>query len=135
MRKMILIAGFLIAGITVSAQRKHSSSNTIFQIQPDLKQIPLWESTMPDGPGPQGAEKDTIDALSAQPNFAGLIYPVLTMLPPFNKTHAKKVFWEKTQQQHKKKLIQWNCKSAILCLQSFWRKPLMILYLQSRILT
>lgn len=41
MRKMILIAGFLIAGITVSAQRKHSSSNTIFQIQPDLKQIPL----------------------------------------------------------------------------------------------
>lgn len=219
MRKMILIAGFLIAGITVSAQRKHSSSNTIFQIQPDLKQIPLWGNTIPDGPGPQGAEEitangsltnvsmprlivhkpsrpngtailvisgggyahielgkestpvanwlqsqgitafeliyrlpqegwktthvpfqdaqramklirsiavqykidpakigvlgfsagghlagltaaqpdkkyykpmDAIDALSAKANFAGLIYPVITMLPPFNKTHAKK---------------------------------------------
>ncbi|RAJ31808.1 alpha/beta hydrolase [Pedobacter cryoconitis] len=219
MRKIALIAGFLIAGITVSAQRKHSSSSTIFQVQPDLKQISLWGNAIPDGPGPQGAEKmtdkgsvtnvsnprlivhqpakpngtailvisgggyahielgkestpvaswlqsqsitafelvyrlpqenwktthvpfqdaqramrlirslaaqyrinpdkigilgfsagghlagmtaaqpdkkhykaiDAIDALSAKPDFAGLIYPVLTMLPPYNKTHAKK---------------------------------------------
>lgn len=219
MKKVILIAGFLIAGITVSAQHKHPSNNTIFQIQPDLEQIPLWRNIMPDGSGPQVAEKitangsvtnvsnprliihkptkpngtailvisgggyahielgkestpvanwlqsqgitafeliyrlpqegwktthapfqdaqramklirsmavqyginpakvgilgfsagghlagmiaaqpdkkyykpiDAIDALSAKPDFAGLIYPVITMLPPFNKTHAKK---------------------------------------------
>lgn len=219
MRKIILIAGFLSAGITVSAQHKHSSSNSIFQIQTDLKQTPLWGNTIPDGQGPQGAEEmtasgsvtnvsnprliihkpakpngtailvisgggyahielgkestpvanwlqsqgitafelvyrlpqegwktthvpfqdaqramklirsmaaqyginpakigilgfsagghlagmtaagpdkkqykpvDAVDALSAKPDFAGLIYPVLTMLPPFNKTHAKK---------------------------------------------
>lgn len=33
---------------------------------------------------------DEIDNLSARPAFAGLIYPVITMMPPFNKTHAKK---------------------------------------------
>ena len=218
MRKIILIAGLLIAGITVSAQNRHSSSNNI-QTQSELKQLSLWGNTIPDGPGPQGAEKtttsgsvtsvsnprliihkpvkpngtailvisgggyahiemgkestpvanwlqsqgitafelvyrspqedwkttdvpfqdaqramklirslaprygidpakigilgfsagghlagmtaaqpdkkiyrpiDATDALSARPNFAGLIYPVITMLPPFNKTHAKK---------------------------------------------
>jgi acetyl esterase/lipase len=208
MRKIILIAGFLLARISVSAQT-----------QPDLKQLSLWGNKIPDGPGPQGAEKittsgsvtnisnprliihkpvkpngtailvisgggyahiemgkestpvanwlqsqgitafeliyrlpqegwkttdvpfqdaqramkiirnlaaqygidpakigilgfsagghlagitaaqpgkkfykptDAIDELSARPNFEGLIYPVITMLPPFNKTHAKK---------------------------------------------
>ncbi len=29
------------------------------------------------------APRDAADALSARPNFAGLIYPVLTLLPPF----------------------------------------------------
>lgn len=33
---------------------------------------------------------DDIDALSARPDFAGLIYPVISMLPPNNKTHSKK---------------------------------------------
>ncbi|MBC7642551.1 MAG: alpha/beta hydrolase [Flavobacterium sp.] len=33
---------------------------------------------------------DKIDSLSAKPNFTGLIYPVLSMLPPNNKTHTKK---------------------------------------------
>jgi acetyl esterase/lipase len=33
---------------------------------------------------------DTIDSLSARPNFAGLIYPVVSMLPPNNKTHSFK---------------------------------------------
>jgi len=208
MRKIILIAGFLIAGITVSAQTR-----------PDLQQIALWGNRIPDGPGPQGEEKvsasgsvtnvsnprlivhkpvrpngtailvisgggyahielgkestpaadwlqshgitafelvyrlpqegwrttnvpfqdaqramriirslaaqygidpakigilgfsagghlagmtasqpdkkfykhqDATDALSARPDFEGLIYPVITMLPPFNKTHSKK---------------------------------------------
>lgn len=224
MKKMILIAGFLITGITASAQNRHSSGNTI-QTQSDLKQLSLWGNTIPDGPGPQGAEKttasgsvtnvsaprliihkpvkpngtailvisgggyahiemgkestpvanwlqsegitafelvyrlpqegwkttnvpfqdaqraikiirslavqygidpakigilgfsagghlagmtatqpdkkyykpiDAIDALSARPNFTGLIYPVITMLPPFNKTHAKKSILGKT---------------------------------------
>lgn len=36
------------------------------------------------------ASTDPIDALSARPDFVGLIYPVLTMLPPFNQTHAHK---------------------------------------------
>jgi acetyl esterase/lipase len=31
---------------------------------------------------------DAVDALSARPDFAGLIYPVLTMLPPWNTTQA-----------------------------------------------
>lgn len=33
---------------------------------------------------------DTIDSLSAKPDFAGLIYPVISMLPPNNKTHSRK---------------------------------------------
>lgn len=33
---------------------------------------------------------DQIDSLAAKPNFAGLIYPVISMLPPNNKTHANK---------------------------------------------
>jgi len=33
---------------------------------------------------------DTIDSLSAKPNFAGLIYPVVSMLPPNNHTHSFK---------------------------------------------
>ncbi|WP_223605953.1 alpha/beta hydrolase [Chryseobacterium sp. OSA05B] len=33
---------------------------------------------------------DEIDSLSARPNFTGLIYPVISMLPPNNKTHARK---------------------------------------------
>ncbi|WP_261511249.1 alpha/beta hydrolase [Chryseobacterium paludis] len=33
---------------------------------------------------------DAIDSLSARPDFVGLIYPVISMLPPNNKTHAFK---------------------------------------------
>jgi len=33
---------------------------------------------------------DAIDSLSSKPNFVGLIYPVITMLPPNNKTHSYK---------------------------------------------
>jgi len=34
--------------------------------------------------------EDAADAVSARPDFTGLIYPVLTMMPPFDKTHAKR---------------------------------------------
>ncbi|MFZ4929687.1 alpha/beta hydrolase [Chryseobacterium sp. Mn2064] len=34
--------------------------------------------------------KDDIDKVSAQPNFTGMIYPVVSMLPPNNKTHSFK---------------------------------------------
>lgn len=33
---------------------------------------------------------DKIDSLSARPDFAGLIYPVVSMLPPNDKTHSRK---------------------------------------------
>ncbi|WP_267405067.1 MULTISPECIES: alpha/beta hydrolase [unclassified Chryseobacterium] len=33
---------------------------------------------------------DAIDSLSSKPNFVGLIYPVISMLPPNNKTHSYK---------------------------------------------
>lgn len=33
---------------------------------------------------------DAIDSLSAKPDFTGLIYPVISMLPPNNTTHAEK---------------------------------------------
>jgi acetyl esterase/lipase len=33
---------------------------------------------------------DAIDSISARPDFIGLIYPVISMLPPNNKTHAFK---------------------------------------------
>lgn len=33
---------------------------------------------------------DKIDSQSARPNFTGLIYPVISMLPPNNKTHSLK---------------------------------------------
>ncbi|NML72265.1 alpha/beta hydrolase [Chryseobacterium sp. RP-3-3] len=33
---------------------------------------------------------DAIDSLSARPDFAGLIYPVISMLPPNNDTHSRK---------------------------------------------
>lgn len=33
---------------------------------------------------------DEIDSLSARPDFAGLIYPVISMLPPNNNTHSRK---------------------------------------------
>lgn len=36
------------------------------------------------------APVDAIDAVSARPDFAVLLYPVLTMQPPFDTTHAKK---------------------------------------------
>lgn len=34
------------------------------------------------------APVDPMDAASARPDFAGLIYPVISMLPPLNTTHA-----------------------------------------------
>ncbi|MEN4759950.1 alpha/beta hydrolase [Chryseobacterium sp. C39-AII1] len=33
---------------------------------------------------------DAVDSLSSKPNFVGLIYPVISMLPPNNKTHSYK---------------------------------------------
>ena len=36
------------------------------------------------------APVDATDAVSARPDFAVLLYPVLTMQPPFDTTHAKK---------------------------------------------
>lgn len=33
---------------------------------------------------------DTIDSLSARPDFTALLYPVISMLPPNNKTHSSK---------------------------------------------
>ncbi|WP_215409825.1 alpha/beta hydrolase [Janthinobacterium sp. JC611] len=36
------------------------------------------------------APVDAMDAVSARPDFAVLLYPVLTMQPPFDTTHAKK---------------------------------------------
>jgi acetyl esterase/lipase len=33
---------------------------------------------------------DSIDEVSARPDFVGLIYPVLTMMPPFDQTHARR---------------------------------------------
>ncbi|MDN5288127.1 MAG: paeX [Mucilaginibacter sp.] len=34
--------------------------------------------------------EDQVDRLSARPDFAALLYPVITMLPPFDHTHAEK---------------------------------------------
>jgi len=34
---------------------------------------------------------DRVDYLSARPDFAVLLYPVITMLPPFDHTHSEKV--------------------------------------------
>ncbi|MBB6370788.1 alpha/beta hydrolase [Chryseobacterium shigense] len=39
---------------------------------------------------------DHIDTLSARPDFTGLIYPVISMLPPNNKTHSYKSILGKT---------------------------------------
>jgi acetyl esterase/lipase len=36
------------------------------------------------------APADAADSLSARPNFCGLIYPVLSMMPPFDHTHARR---------------------------------------------
>ncbi len=33
---------------------------------------------------------DAADAVSARPDFAGLIYPVLTMMPPFDHAHSRR---------------------------------------------
>jgi acetyl esterase/lipase len=33
---------------------------------------------------------DAADTVSARPDFAGLIYPVLTMMPPFDHTHSRR---------------------------------------------
>jgi len=33
---------------------------------------------------------DAVDALSARPSFCGLIYPVLSMMPPFDNTHSRR---------------------------------------------
>ncbi len=33
---------------------------------------------------------DATDSVSSRPNFAGLIYPVLTFMPPFDHTHARR---------------------------------------------
>lgn len=33
---------------------------------------------------------DSVDSLSSRPDFMGLIYPVISMLPPNNKTHSSK---------------------------------------------
>jgi acetyl esterase/lipase len=33
---------------------------------------------------------DAADSVSARPDFAGLIYPVLTMMPPFDQTHSRR---------------------------------------------
>ena len=33
---------------------------------------------------------DAADAISARPDFVGLIYPVLTMMPPFDHTHSRR---------------------------------------------
>ena len=33
---------------------------------------------------------DSIDSLSSKPNFTGVVYPVISMLPPNNKTHSFK---------------------------------------------
>jgi len=36
------------------------------------------------------APADAADAMSARPDFAGLIYPVLTMMPPYDRTHSRR---------------------------------------------
>jgi acetyl esterase/lipase len=36
------------------------------------------------------AATDAADAASARPDFVGLIYPVLSMMPPFDHTHARR---------------------------------------------
>lgn len=36
------------------------------------------------------APVDAADSLSSRPDFAGLIYPVLTFMPPFDHTHARR---------------------------------------------
>jgi len=36
------------------------------------------------------APADKIDGISARPDFAALIYPVITMLPPYDHTHSEK---------------------------------------------
>lgn len=36
------------------------------------------------------APVDAADATSARPDFAGLIYPVLTMMPPYDQTHSRR---------------------------------------------
>lgn len=36
------------------------------------------------------APVDSVDRLSARPNFAALLYPVITMLPPYNNTRSQK---------------------------------------------
>ena len=36
------------------------------------------------------APADAVDANSARPSFCGLIYPVLSMMPPFDDTHSRR---------------------------------------------
>lgn len=36
------------------------------------------------------APMDAADSLSSRPDFVGLIYPVLTFMPPFDQTHARR---------------------------------------------
>ncbi|XP_037038798.1 acetylxylan esterase-like [Bradysia coprophila] len=47
---------------------------------------------------------DSYDRLSARPDFAALLYPVITMLPPYNNTHAEEEILGKhskrRQQEH-----------------------------------
>lgn len=42
---------------------------------------------------------DTLDTLDAKPNFAGLLYPVITMLPPYNRTNSFKVLLGRDRSQ------------------------------------
>lgn len=43
---------------------------------------------------------DSVDKLSARPDFAALLYPIITMLPPFNHTHAEKIILGKNQDRN-----------------------------------
>jgi acetyl esterase/lipase len=45
-------------------------------------------ATEPDAP--RYAAIDMVDQFSARPDFAGLIYPVLTFMPPYDNTHSRR---------------------------------------------
>jgi acetyl esterase/lipase len=46
---------------------------------------------------------DEVDRLSARPDFVALLYPVITMLPPFDHTHSEKVIIGKHPRESQQK--------------------------------
>ena len=50
----------------------------------------LAGTTAAEPDAPRYAAIDMVDQFSARPDFAGLIYPVLTFMPPYDNTHSRR---------------------------------------------